>query len=573
MSEADTAIQQCIEQRKSFVLDAGAGSGKTYSLAQALRYLCGTKRGEMSRAGQSIACITYTNAARDEITERTGAQALIRASTIHDFLWHVIQPHQNALKAALIKFNLKLDAESSRKKDDVELREALVQVPVTYSDTGSNFLEGRLHHDDLLSVAHIVFTDNPFLSRLVAAKYPYVLVDEYQDASMAVINILLACLLPANPDDVVVGLFGDQLQNIFHGGEHPGVGEIPAPLLSKLTRIPKGENHRCSVAVIQLLNRIRTDIEQYPMDKNVEGSAIYLRMDGDATDALARARHFVATELRWSSSRARDKELYLTHRLIAKKAGYDGVLEVFTKRGSSYRDRLLNGEDRRIAFFLDRVEPLAEAWSANNSGRTLSILRASGYEFSRNQGKKAACEALDQFIRLRDKATIRAVLEHIRDARLFPLLDEFTDRLAAPIDAQRVALMDSEAEEREAREWEFYTGFFGLTYDQVRSYTAFFNEHTPFATKHGVKGKEFDTVFVVLNDKGANWNLYSFDKYLSGEDASANPARFRRTRNVFYVCCSRAIRNLAVVDLGKQYASKRQGAEALFGVDRCFRLE
>jgi DNA helicase-2/ATP-dependent DNA helicase PcrA len=79
-------------------------------------------------------------------------------------------------------------------------------------------------------------------------------------------------------------------------------------------------------------------------------------------------------------------------------------------------------------------------------------------------------------------------------------------------------------------------------------------------------------VLVVLNDSGAAWNIYSFDKYLSGEDEKGNPERARRSRNVFYVCCSRAQRNLAVIDLGGNSFAKKARVEALFGAQRCFEV-
>jgi DNA helicase-2/ATP-dependent DNA helicase PcrA len=85
-----------------------------------------------------------------------------------------------------------------------------------------------------------------------------------------------------------------------------------------------------------------------------------------------------------------------------------------------------------------------------------------------------------------------------------------------------------------------------------------------------VKGDEFDTVYVVLDDKGAHWNLYSFEKYLSGEDAGGtNADRADRTRNLFYVCCSRAKSNLIVVDLASGSPRKDQRVKQLFGEKFC----
>jgi DNA helicase-2/ATP-dependent DNA helicase PcrA len=86
MTTADDKIQECLDQRKSFILDAGAGSGKTYSLVEVLRYLIGSGIGaQLARNSQRIACITFTNIAKDQVIEGTGGSPLLHVSTIHDF--------------------------------------------------------------------------------------------------------------------------------------------------------------------------------------------------------------------------------------------------------------------------------------------------------------------------------------------------------------------------------------------------------------------------------------------------------------------------------------------------------
>ena len=77
---------------------------------------------------------------------------------------------------------------------------------------------------------------------------------------------------------------------------------------------------------------------------------------------------------------------------------------------------------------------------------------------------------------------------------------------------------------------------------EAMAYARFMTEATPFATQHGVKGDEFENVVVVIDDKA--WNLYNMGKMLAGRDGEA---RIQRSRNLFYVCCSRAQRRLAVV--------------------------
>ena len=84
---ADERIADCLTNGRSFVLDAGAGAGKTYSLVEGLKKLCAPPIADrLKRDGQQIACITYTNVAKDQVIERIQGNSLVRVSTIHDFL-------------------------------------------------------------------------------------------------------------------------------------------------------------------------------------------------------------------------------------------------------------------------------------------------------------------------------------------------------------------------------------------------------------------------------------------------------------------------------------------------------
>ena len=64
-------IQQiglCITDGKSWVFDAGAGSGKTYALIQSLELAINRFGAVFSVHRQKIMCITYTNAAAKQTT-------------------------------------------------------------------------------------------------------------------------------------------------------------------------------------------------------------------------------------------------------------------------------------------------------------------------------------------------------------------------------------------------------------------------------------------------------------------------------------------------------------------------
>ena len=112
MTEADEKILDCLHTRQSFLIDAGAGSGKTSSLIRALDFIRGPDRSSVIGEGQRVACITFTNVAKNEIIERTEHDPLFVVSTIHDFLWASIKNFQKELRPALLAFNDRLPASS-----------------------------------------------------------------------------------------------------------------------------------------------------------------------------------------------------------------------------------------------------------------------------------------------------------------------------------------------------------------------------------------------------------------------------------------------------------------------------
>ena len=68
-----------------------------------------------------------------------------------------------------------------------------------------------------------------------------------------------------------------------------------------------------------------------------------------------------------------------------------------------------------------------------------------------------------------------------------------------------------------------------------------------FFTDHGVNGEEYMNVLFVV---GRGGNDYKFDTILSQTESELNEkdvATYRRNRNLFYVCCSRSIHNLALI--------------------------
>lgn len=566
MKTADQELEDCITNRTSFLLDAGAGAGKTYSLVKVLQLILLNHGSELRAKGQRVACITFTNVAKNEIASRVNLDPLIAVTTIHDFLWGLIASHQKELRAAVLKFNEGLKPESSRKVDAAELAAAIVDKRIVYADLGTNLRKGRLYHDDLLDVARIMFRQHPRLAQIAVAKFPFIFIDEYQDTSRPVIDIVLDTILPGMKAKVVVGLFGDKMQNIFSGSSHPGIGEIPEELAAGLRKIVKPDNRRCPISVIKLLNKVRNDIEQVPAANNVVGEAVYIGApaDGglDAAEALLKERG-------WTLAPEETKQLMLTHKLIARKCGYFELVSIYGDRGGFFREDLLGGEDKTIAFFIDKVESLVAAWEAGRDGQAISILKRNDFQLASIADKARIKKVLQELVAVRTAGTVRDVLVFLQQAKLFELLEDLVTRLDGPLPLPQE---DSVEAKHRAADEKFYAALLDLPYSQVIAFVEFFLDHTPFATKHGVKGAEFPDVIVVLDDAGSNWTRYSFDKYLTDFDLTKNPPRWAKTRNLFYVSCSRPKRRLAVIDLTPASDHKTEKMKGWFGPENVMLL-
>jgi DNA helicase II / ATP-dependent DNA helicase PcrA len=108
-----------------------------------------------------------------------------------------------------------------------------------------------------------------------------------------------------------------------------------------------------------------------------------------------------------------------------------------------------------------------------------------------------------------------------------------------------------------------------VPYQEIIALTHYHDGHSPFETKHGVKGAEFENVIVIV---GRGWNRYNFNELLElAQDVGRIPPNmqeaFERNRNLFYVACSRPKRRLAVLFTQKLSNRAMQTVHAWFGAE------
>ena len=328
-----------INARHNFLLSGGAGSGKTYTLIKILEKIVE----EHPHAG--IACITYTNIAVDQIMGRISHDNL-KVATIHDFLWDNIQQFQNELQAVIIERIREAEDTNFTLPDDVIVTDnffSSLSHEIQYKEV-LRLQEGVISHDEVILLAGLMFSKYSKLCDIIKDRYHFILVDEYQDTQIEVTDILLRHLMQSSKQNII-GFFGDSMQAIYE----KRVGDLNEYLTAgSVHEVKLEQNRRNPQAVIDLANKLRTDnIVQHPSDQRdapnthpetgmvKPGTAVFLY--SKSTD-LEPVRNFLG----WDFSDAlRTKELNLTHNLIAGKANFPTLMEIYDKdKILDYRKRI-----------------------------------------------------------------------------------------------------------------------------------------------------------------------------------------------------------------------------------------
>lgn len=624
-------IKQHIENKKSFVLEAGAGSGKTYTLIETLNFLIQEKGKELENNNQKIICITYTNVAKNEIIKRLENNPLVLVSTIHEFLWSCIKSFQKQLKFELCKLNELRFNEEEQKKADLtatklrdfkhkyipNLSERIQNIDsVYYDDTAfRDFEKGQLHHDDITVLSKMMFENYSLLTTILTQKFPYILIDEYQDTAQEVVEALIDFLLERNKTKIILGFYGDSHQKIYDSG----VGNLEEYYLieesKKIELVKKEENYRSSKEVVELLNTFRTNIKQEAQN-DIQGSVKFVyckyrkiktrinrngrevederRTDYNNEINQIKDQNYKELKLKLESigwdfgNSGLDKILLLVNVRVAKSAGFLDLYNVYSRKYTlSVKEKLIDRNDALIKIFagyIDKktsvereigIEHLIQFWESKNYNEVMRFLKKQGMllngEF-KHYKKKEIKNILEELIHKRE-LNIKDVFEFVIEKKIIKIPDsiiKLNERINTDIDS----IDDEKLKGKILRDKQFYENFMKLPYIQIINFFKHMQNQTVFSTKHGTKGEEFRNVLTVLDDDNDYKNQpdrYNFNLFFSNEDEIEE--RKKRSKNLFYVECSRAKENLVVLALSDMNDNAIENVKKWFGQENVLPIE
>lgn len=554
--QAQARLNECLDNGQNFRLEAGAGAGKTYSLIAALKKLIAEQGLALMRSGQQVACITYTEVARLEIANEIEEHPAILVNTIHGFGWSFISQFQKTLR--------ELIAVHEPYREAIDAAGGVQDQQVEYNLGFFGIDEKRitLHHDDVPRLLAAMLA-NPKFKRIFKGLYPILFIDEYQDTDPLVMSALTDNFFTPG-DGPITGLFGDHWQTIYRK-EHDLIN------FPNVEGIDKGSNFRSVPAIVDVLNRLRSELIQEVNDVDGQGEARFFHTNGFTgkrvdsrngkqelpDDAQAAAVDRVRQTLQaqgWDFDPAKTKILMLTHNAIAAERGYPNLARIFDRN-----EAFAKKEDAAIAFLADVVEPISAAYAAGNYGEMFRLTGA--IPTIRRTADKAQWQSdMDALLALRNSGTIGELIDHLKTTRR-PRLG---DRVAGREDD--IAKLGPEPTEEEPKSLKRHRELRNVPYRELVAVTEFINGYTPFATQHSVKGAEFENVLVILS---GGWNHYNWPQFLellkTKKITDKNTAGFHRCRNLFYVAISRPKKRLAVL------ATQALGDAAMEAVTQLFK--
>lgn len=592
---------QCIKNGENFILEGGAGSGKTYSLISLINALT------EEFPDIKIVCITYTNNAVAEILSRIENEN-IWVSTIHEFIWALIRKYQNEIKNILVEL-INDDNEKNFKKpidfsEDLISEEYFENLYVDYDEyysvTPNDENIVKISHDHILIVAEKMFGKYKKIADILKDIADCIFVDEYQDTSPLVADILLKHLEQSDKKNVI-GFFGDSMQSIYDDG----VGNLNQ---YNLTKIVKTQNRRNPRVVIEVANKFRDDdIEQRPSEDinapNMENGTI---REGSIKFLYGtEINDFISVKGKnifesWDFSDGKQtKELRLTHKYNAEMTGFKDLYDLYnadliTKLISGIKKKIdkgnldcnktlgeialevkptynkvelldqINGNEiyqsiysvledmsweeayekcritkeslmsyklngmsgryeansyrDRILRRLDILEEIIELYEAN---RFNDFLRITKFSIHNRNDKICLKQAIDYLVS-ENNQTIENVLKFVEVKGLLKEDELFSDYISN-------------------KGFYLWERIKKITFNQYRKSVLYLKEFSPICTQHSVKGSEYDNVLLVLE---SDWNKYDF-RTLFGK-GSPNSNVQKRTKKLFYVCITRAKKNLII---------------------------
>lgn len=464
----------------------------------------------------------------------------------------------------------------------------------------------KFSHDTLLEYACKLFEKYPMLQRVVIDKYPYLFIDEYQDTNEKVIQIVSNLYHTAKKykKNWLAGYYGDTAQNIYDDG----VGLRIKVIHPEVTDIDKVFNRRSHKQIVDKINTIRNDaIVQKTIfeDRNQGTVAFYYSTSAeDKRDiSLYFLDHYRSELFNDENVKTRNIHcLVLTNKLVAELSQFGDIHRAITDSNIYYKDlntQLLSNDLEKLhpaILLLYRIIKLHQAMSnecstygdvlgkikgrisfsdAHNLFEKIRLLKPQNLkEFIAALSNEIREEKCENNLRLNLLSNLSVKLREddgAKDLEIY-VLNKIKELMIAPSGG-------GSSDDEEKRKIE---ALLNIDLAQWHRWVDFIDRKNEgkdfiFHTYHGTKGEEYENVAIIMEHSfGGTWEgrdklkrYFSKVGLFNKENPPADEKQeidvdFESIKNLLYVACSRAIKNLRILYID-DIEDIRSGIESIFG--------
>lgn len=593
----------------NFRILAGPGAGKTHLLIENIKHIVKNSKRLKTNNKRKILCITYTNAAVAEISQRLGSfSKYVVVSTIHSFInEYIISPFQQQLKLHVknnfdieVPQNIKISSVqegftvlSGHPKDDIY---AWIQKNYpNISDTAYNSLSrkkmgdvginikaknsypfdpsatvsiktlsggqeniskiikeyiwavaGKLSFDEILYFGLSLMEDYPIVLHMLRAEFPYVLMDEYQDTN-PIQNRILDLMSQKESSVVVVG---DIAQSIyaFQGATYHEFKDFKLHSPNKIQTKAIEGNRRSTQNIINLLNFIRKDDTEFKQEcsKNKEQNEKIIFFIQKEKTASSPISECIEKDTKILCRKWAEAFNYIDDVSADQKKLINDIYNAYTY--SANRDMAQEIENKREAWISSALDiaALEIAFDSKNIPAALKIFEK--YIDIKDIFKDFKKDKL-QNLKIIINVWENLFSNDLNDYNLKALISLINEKIKGLEGISILELFRYPNKEDEDYFEAVYKHVDNITYSCAKKIVLeLFAETSKHMTIHKAKGKEFDSVLVNLEpfSRGDEKDFNPASIFITPQIINTNNPVYEEYVRIAYVGCSRAKNKLYI---------------------------
>lgn len=447
------------------------------------------------------------------------------------------------------------------------------QVLYDYRFNTDRLAKMQISHDTVLEYGKKAIENNNLLKQMIIDKYPYILIDEYQDTNKNVVEIMgiLDSYSKKIKHNLYIAYFGDSAQNIYK----TGVGNRLSMLHPNIIPLRKKYNRRSCEEIIDVGNRIRNE-------KDMHQISIY----DNANQGMVKVFHGLEIE-QFITGCCEELSITVDNKLhclipknsdIARLCQFENYYNAFKTSdyysGSNYillNDELLSndikklGEIQLVIYKILRLikvvnddhELVHNIENISNCVKSISLKELKtiidSLKTIKGGNLRELMESIFSVYYSGDKS-LKTIIEGVFGKETGISLQQIQTYISDCLYKFNNKKIDSllDVEYQELSRWYKY-----ITKEETNRIV--------YHTIHGSKGEEYDNVALIIGD-----NFQSKDKFFKNffldYDKKAKEDKYYDSRNLLYVACTRTKYNLYVL-YTDDISNIQENIKRIFGVE------